>query len=451
MMHLLAIDWPAIGVKAGQFILSFSILVVLHELGHFLPAKWFGCRVDKFYLFFNPGFSLFKKKVGETEYGLGWVPFGGYVKIAGMVDESMDKEQLKAPPQPYEFRSKPAWQRLIIMLGGVTVNVILALLIFIAITWVWGAEYLPPQNVKYGLAVDSLGRTAGLKDGDVVVKVGNEPVQDALKVAYMIMTTDAKHLTVRRDGQLVQLPVPDDMITSLSKSKGAGFTSIRFPTIVDGFPKNSNAEKAGIKKGDRIIAVDSLQTPFFQDFQREIRKRKGTEANIKLLRGGDTLAIPVPVSKEGVAGIAPRYNPKELDLRTETKSYTLAESFPAGWQRCWETLSNYITGFKQLFTGKVSAQDSLGSVFSIGNIYPGVWDWERFWELTAIFSIVLAFMNVLPIPALDGGHALFTLYEMITGRKPSDKFMEYAQMVGMVLLLTLMVYALGLDIWRIFR
>src|SRR5215211_5910724 len=450
-MILLAINWAEFGIKAGQFVLSFSIIVVLHELGHFLPAKWFKCRVEKFYLFFNPWFSLWKKKIGETEYGLGWIPLGGYVKISGMIDESMDKEQMKKPAQPWEFRSKAPWQRLIIMLGGVTVNVLLAIIIFVLITWVWGEEYLPPQNVKYGLTADSLGKSMGLKDGDVILKVGNEPVRDEFKVIGQILTTDASNITVLRDGQQVPLSVPTGMMKSLSKTKGAEFFSIRFPNVVDGFPKESNAEKAGLKKGDRIIGIDSLQTPYFQDFQKEVRKRKNRTINVVALRSNDTLRIPVKVNAEGMIGIAPLSNIKKLGFETEVKKYSLAESFPAGFQRCWKTLSNYVNGIKQIFTGRVAAKDSLGSVLSIGNIFPGVWDWESFWTLTAVFSIILAFMNVLPIPGLDGGHALFTLYEIITGRKPSDKFMEYAQMVGMVLLLALMLYAFGLDIWRLFR
>lgn len=450
-MVLLAIDWTAVGVKTAQFILSFSILVILHELGHFLPARWFKCRVEKFYLFFNPWFSLFKKKVGETEYGLGWIPLGGYVKISGMIDESMDKEQMKQPAQPWEFRSKPAWQRLIIMLGGVMVNVILAIIIFIMITWVWGEEYLPPQNVKYGIAADSLGRSMGLRDGDVIVKVGDEVVKDELKVTPQILTTDANNMTVLRDGQEVQLTVPGTMLKSLSKTKGAGLMSIRFPAIVDAFSKGSNAEQAGLKKGDRLLAVDSVQTTFFQDFQKEIRKRKNATVTITALRGSDTIRVPVKVNEEGMVGIAPLSDIRKLGFQTEVKKYSLAESFPAGFNRCWKTLSNYVTGLKQLFTGRVAAKDSLGSVISIGNIFPGVWDWESFWTLTAIFSIILAFMNVLPIPGLDGGHALFTIYEMITGHKPGDKFIEVAQMVGMVLLLGLMLYAFGLDIWRLFK
>jgi len=335
MMHLLVISLSAFGVKAGQFILSFSILVILHELGHFLPAKWFGCRVDKFYLFFNPWFSLAKKKIGETEYGLGWIPFGGYVKIAGMVDESMDREQLKAPPQPYEFRSKPAWQRLIIMLGGVTVNVLLALTIFIFITWTWGDEYLPPKNVTYGLAVDSLGRSVGLKDGDIITKVGATPVKDETKATLQILTSEANNITVLRDGQSQQISIPDDLVKSLSKSKGSGFVSIRFPAIVDTFPENSNAQKAGIKKGDRIIGMDSLKTPFFQDFQQAVRQRKNESVNVLVLRGTDSLTIPVNVNNEGMIGIAPVNDLHQLNLTTERKTYTFLESFPAGWHRCW--------------------------------------------------------------------------------------------------------------------
>jgi regulator of sigma E protease len=450
-MVLLAIDWSAVGVKAAQFILSFSILVILHELGHFLPAKWFKCRVEKFYLFFNPWFSLVKKKIGETEYGLGWIPLGGYVKISGMIDESMDKEQMQQPAQPWEFRSKPAWQRLIIMLGGVTVNVILAIIIFIMITWVWGEQYLPPQNVKYGIAADSLGRSMGLKDGDVIYKVGNENVKDEFTIAREILTKDAGNLTVLRDGRMVELAVPTTMLKSLSKTKGSELFSIRFPAIADTFSKESNAKKAGIKKGDKLIGVDTITTAYFQDFQREIRKRKNRNALITALRGNDTVRIDVKVNEEGMVGIAPLADMKKLSFQTETKNYSFAESIPTGFNRCWETLGNYVTGLKQIFTGRVAAKDSLGSVISIGNIFPGVWDWESFWKLTAIFSIILAFMNVLPIPGLDGGHALFTIYEMITGHKPSDKFIEYAQMVGMVLLLGLMLYAFGLDIWRLFK
>jgi regulator of sigma E protease len=452
-MTLLAIEWASVGVKAAQFVLSFSILVVLHELGHYLPAKWFKCRVEKFYLFFNPWFSLVKKKIGETEWGIGWIPFGGYVKIAGMVDESMDKEQMKLPPKQDEFRAKPAWQRLIIMVGGVTVNVILAIIIFIGIMWKWGEEYLPGKNLKYGIVADSLAKTIGLQDGDVILKVGEKPLRNALKMEGEIGLSGSNDITISRAGNELTLPITKELLQSLNSKAGMQrFGSIRVPFVVDGFSKGGNAEKAGIKKEDRIIAIDSTTTPFFNDCVIATQARAGKTANVKLIRNDkDTLVIPVPVSAEGKMGLAPSFNLSKLGFVVENKQYTFLESIPRGFALCGESLDKYITGIKQLFNGKAKASESLGSVFTIGSIFPSVWDWQMFWTLTALFSIILAFMNILPIPALDGGHALFCIIEMITGKKPSDKFMEYAQMVGMVLLLGLMAYAMGLDIWRMFR
>jgi regulator of sigma E protease len=451
-MTLLAIDWNSVAVKAGQFILSFSILVVLHELGHFLPAKWFKCRVEKFYLFFNPWFSLFKKKVGETEYGMGWIPFGGYVKIAGMIDESMDKEQMKQPAQSWEFRSKPAWQRLIIMLGGVTVNVLLAIVIFIMIMWVWGEEYLPAKNLKYGIVADSLGKKIGLQDGDIILKVGDKEVKNALKVSGDIILSDAKSITVKREGNDMQVPIPDDFVKSLNKTKGDDFVRVRVPFIVADFSKPSNAEKAGLRKGDEVIGVDSVATPYYNDFQDAVKGKTNTTIHLKVVRNvKDTLTMPVELNEKGKIGVMSDGDLKKMGFVIESKKYSLAESIPDGFQMCWHTLGRYLTGIKQLFNGKANPNESLGSVISIGSIFPGVWDWQSFWTLTAVFSIILAFMNVLPIPALDGGHALFTLVEMITGRKPGDKFIEYAQMAGMVLLFGLMAYALGLDVWRLFK
>lgn len=451
-MILLAIDWSSIAVKTGQFILSFSILVVLHELGHYLPAKWFKCRVEKFYLFFNPWFSLFKKKIGETEYGLGWVPFGGYVKISGMIDESMDKDQLKQPAQPWEFRSKPAWQRLIIMLGGVTVNVILAIVIFIVLMWAWGEEFLPARNLKYGIVADSLGKKAGLKDGDLILKIDNKDVRNATRVANEVVTNDAKSITIEREGKEMNLQLPDYLTKALNKSKLANFVSVRIPFVASEFSKNSGAEKAGVKKEDHIIGVDSIRTPYHNDFLNLMKGRKAGIVRLTVVRNNkDTLSMPVQTDTSGKIGVYPEVDPRKLGFTIESKKYTFAQSIPAGFNLCWETLGKYISGIKQLFNGKANPNESLGSVISIGKIFPGEWDWQSFWQLTAIFSIILAFMNVLPIPALDGGHALFTLVEMITGRKPSDKFIEYAQMAGMILLLGLMAYALGLDIWRLFR
>ncbi|MEO6069558.1 MAG: RIP metalloprotease RseP [Chitinophagaceae bacterium] len=449
MTHLLAIDWSVFVVKAGQFILSFSILVVLHELGHFLPAKWFGCRVDKFYLFFNPWFSLFKKKVGETEYGLGWIPFGGYVKIAGMVDESMDKEQLKLPPKPYEFRSKPAWQRLIIMLGGVTVNVVLALVIFIMITWVWGEKYVPAENLKYGVYSDSLGRKIGVQDGDKIVSVGGKKVERIGTVGSEIIMSEAKNITIEREGQLMTLPLPKGFIEQLNANRLGGFTYVRYPLFIDSID-NAKEVKGTLQKGDRLIEFNGTPVMYSTDLMK-LSDFKNKNADLTFLRNtGDTVKAQIAFNAKGES---PLYYRSMFDvLGSRQVTYSFAEAIPVGIKKCFETLSKYVQNLKQLFTSsEVKVKDSLGSVLSIGGVFPSVWDWQSFWTLTGIFSIILAFMNILPIPALDGGHALFTLSEMITGRKPGDKFMEYAQMVGMVLLLGLMLYAFGLDIWRLFK
>jgi regulator of sigma E protease len=449
-MSLLAIDWMSTLVKAGQFILSFSILVLLHEMGHYFPAKWFKCRVDKFYLFFDPWFSIWKKKKGETEYGLGWVPFGGYVKIAGMIDESMDKEQMKKPPEPWEFRSKPAWQRLIIMIGGVVVNIILAIIIFIGITWVWGEEQLPVKNLKYGIAVDSLGKSFGLQDGDNVVGIDGRKIENYGTLESEMVLEEAKQLQVLRNNETINITIPESVIKTIVKDKKFGAMVLpRYPVIVDSVSKDAVIKDGLMRKGDTLIAINNQPFQFYNEFDKLKKQYADSIITITALRGSDTVTMRALVTKKGSVGFF-AVSPFTI-LGTTTKSYSFTEAIPIGFTRCWETLDRYITGLKQLFTGKVSANDSLGSVISIGNTFPGVWDWERFWTLTGIFSIVLAFMNILPIPALDGGHALFTLYEMITGRKPGDKFMEYAQMVGMVLLLGLMAYALGLDFWRLFK
>lgn len=450
-MFLLAIDWNIVGVKAGQFILSFSILIVLHELGHFIPAKLFKCRVEKFYLFFNPWFSLFKKKIGETEYGIGWIPLGGYVKISGMVDESMDKEQMKLPPQPWEFRSKPAWQRLIIMLGGVTVNVILALIIFIFITWVWGDKYVPVSNLKYGVYADSLGKKIGVQDGDKIIAVAGKPVEKVGTVGSEIIMNEAKSITIERNGEKLELPIPEGFIQQLNANRLGGFTYVRFPYIVDTVLKKAKVTEGKLQKNDVLVGFNGTPVIYSTDYMKLAEGIKDTTAKLTFLRNGkDTITVQVYYDKKGISYIG--YKGMGDLLGTKHITYSFAEAIPAGIKKCWETLGRYIRNLKQLFTSsEVRVRDSLGSVISIGGIFPGVWDWQSFWTLTAIFSIILAFMNVLPIPALDGGHALFTLYEMITGHKPSDKFMEYSQMVGMILLLGLMAYALGLDIWRLFK
>jgi len=452
-MILLAIDWSSVGIKLVQFILSFSILVVLHELGHFLPARWFKCRVEKFYLFFNPWFSLFKKKIGQTEYGLGWIPFGGYVKISGMIDESMDKEQLQAPAQPWEFRSKPAWQRLIIMLGGVTVNVLLAFTIFIMIMWVWGDRYIPVTNLKYGLYADTLGRKIGLEDGDNIIAVAGKPVTKVNSIGTDIIMNEATSLTVLRNGDTIKLAIPTGFISSLSKNRLNGFYSVRYPMIIDSVTPEVKVLQGNVQKGDTLIGEDGHPIQYATDLGRDTSMNyilRAKSVRMTFRRGHDT--VQAVVARQEKTGTGIRYKSPEDILGYVQINYTLLQAVPAGIHKSISTLVNYIRNLKLLFTSKeVKVQDNLGSVVSIASVFPSEWDWESFWSLTAIFSILLAFMNVLPIPALDGGHALFTLVEMISGRKPSDKFIEYAQMAGMVLLFSLMAYALGLDIFRMFR
>ncbi len=449
-MTLLAIDFSTVAVKAGQFILSFSILVVLHELGHFIPAKLFKCRVDKFYLFFNPYFSLFKIKKGETEYGIGWIPFGGFVKIAGMIDESMDKEQMKLPPEDYEFRSKPAWQRLIIMTGGVIVNIILAIVIFIGITAFWGDEYLPAKNLKYGVYADSLAKSIGIRDGDNVLSIDNKPVDNFGNITADIILNDAKTLQLKRGYDTVSVSIPPTLLKDLvkEKKKAEPFVDARFPVVVDSVSKTAEIITGKLSKGDTLIALNEHKFTYYHELVTLREQYKDSVVNVTVLHGKDTVIVRC-LLKNGMVGFLPITPPAMFG--TVIKKYSFVQAIPVGLHRCQKTLDNYITGLKQIFTGKVNANDSVGSVISIGNTFPGVWDWERFWTLTGIFSIILAFMNILPIPALDGGHALFTIIEMITRRKPSDKFMEYAQIVGMVILFSMMAYALGLDFWRLIK
>ena len=456
-MVLLAIEWASVGTKLLQFILSFSILVILHEMGHFLPARWFKCRVEKFYLFFNPWFSLIKKKIGDTEYGVGWIPFGGYVKISGMIDESMDKEQMQKPAQPWEFRSKPAWQRLIIMLGGVTVNVLLAFAIFIMIMWVWGERYVPVANLnKYGLYADSLGRKMGMQDGDNIVAVAGKPIERQGRAGSEIIMSEAKTVTVLRNGRLVELTVPPGLISQLNKNRLQGLAFPRYPMVVDSLLSNFKVlQGASPRPGDTLIASEGHSLYYMTDLIKDtaldyLKLSKKTTRALTFRRGQDTVQALVAFDAKKGTGI--HYKTMEDILGYVHIPYSFLQAIPAGIHKSIETLSDYIHNLKLIFTSKeVKPQDSLGSVISIARVFPSEWDWQSFWTLTGIFSILLAFMNVLPIPALDGGHALFTLVEMISGRKPSDKFIEYAQMVGMVLLFSLMAYALGLDIFHAFK
>ena len=436
-------------IKAAQLIVSLSTIIILHELGHFLPAKWFKCRVEKFMLFFDAGFALFKKKIGETVYGIGWLPLGGYVKISGMIDESLDKEALKQPPQPYEFRSKPAWQRLIIMGGGVTMNVILAFFLFAVILQVWGDTYLPPANATYGIYADSLGQKLGLRDGDVIVSYDGKPVKNEEKVVLDVFTHAAKSLQVLRNGSMINIAVPDTFVGELSHSHLENFVEVSFPVVVDSV-LSAHTTGGTLQKGDRILSMNGVAVgnPYALTYVRA--KHKKETVDLGLLRGSDTVHLNALLDSNGSVGFLFKGEP--LMVNFVTKKYGFFESFPAGVRKSAEVMSDYIAQLKLLFTNKhVKTQDSVGSVITIGNAFASTWDWESLWRLTAFLSVILGFMNILPIPALDGGHILFLLVEMITGRKPGDRFMEVAQIVGMVLLLGLMAYALGLDVFRIFR
>lgn len=438
-------------VKAGQLILSLSILVVLHEMGHFIPAKLFKTRVEKFYLFFDPWFSLFKFKKGETEYGIGWLPLGGYVKISGMIDESMDKEQMSKPPEPHEFRSKPAWQRLIIMIGGVTVNLILGFLIYTLILWHWGETYLPTKNVKYGIATDSVAQNIGLRDGDKILSVDGKFIENFASIPGELILREAKSIQVDRDGQQVNIAIPEGFIAQLIEKKGEVF-GIRLPSVVDSLDgENLAGTKAGLKPGDRVLTVNNQPADYQHLMARELMKDTGKTVEITVLRGADTVhsevTVPAAGETKGRLGVFLRSGPKVFDL--SKKTYTFGEAIPAGFNKAISTLVKYVQQLRLIFVSKeVKVTESLGGFGSIGKLFPSEWDWQSFWQLTALLSIILAFMNILPIPALDGGHVLFLIYEIITGRKPGDKFMEYAQIVGMVILFGLLLFANGLDVWR---
>jgi regulator of sigma E protease len=449
-MYLAAIDLTVLATKTAQFILSFSIIVVLHELGHFIPARLFGARVEKFYLFFNPGFSLWKKKIGDTEYGLGWIPFGGYVKISGMIDESMDKEQMNKAPESYELRSKPAYQRLIVMLGGVIVNVILAIVIFIGIAWFWGDDFLPAKNLSYGIHPTEISKKMGLQDGDIIVSLDQKELKDFFELESKLVLEDAKTIQIKRGDSVLSLPIPTTIAAELSNANNTtAFVVPLFPVIVDSIGKSAVMVEGSFQKNDTLLSINGQSIQFQHEFIEVKKKYSDSLVTILAIRGMDTVKIRTLINNKAQLGLFVKL-PMQL-FKTEHQAYSFAEAIPTGIQRCFTTLDNYVTGIKQIFTGKVNPNDSLGSLISIGNTFPSQWDWERFWTLTAVFSIVLGFMNVLPIPALDGGHALFILFEMITGRKPSDKFMEYAQIAGMILMFGLMLYALGLDFWRLFK
>ncbi len=434
-------------IKIAQLLVSLSILIVLHELGHFTLARIFKVRVEKFYLFFDAGFSLFKKKIGDTEYGIGWLPLGGYVKISGMIDESMDREQMNQPPQPYEFRSKKAWQRLLIMLGGVIVNFLLALFIYILVFFKWGEEYVPVDRMEYGYMFVDEFKELGLQNGDKILALDGEEVERWRSIHHDIVVNDPRVIQVDREGAIMDLQVPEGMTSKLLKLTYV--MEPRVPCEVDGLPEDGNMIKAGMEVNDKIVGVNGIPIHFYDEFVDATRKDGNTTFDLTVLRGTDTIQVQALTDENGFFGFSRKLY---IDFfESVVVKYSIIQSIPAGINRGFDITKSYLKQLKMLFKPETKAYEELGGFIKIGSIFPSVWDWETFWNMTAFLSIILAIMNILPIPALDGGHVMFLLYEIVSGRKPGDKFMEYAQIVGMVLLLSLLLYANLNDIIGLFK
>ncbi|WP_343487131.1 RIP metalloprotease RseP [Allomuricauda sp. d1] len=443
-----------IAVKVIQFFLSLSLLIILHELGHFIPAKLFKTRVEKFYLFFDVKFSLFKKKIGETVYGIGWLPLGGYVKIAGMIDESMDTEAMKEEPKPWEFRSKPAWQRLIIMLGGVTVNFVLAVIIYIGMAYSYGDQYIPMDSLKDGVWVmdDRIGEKAGIQTGDKILAIDGDKVETFNSV--FIDLINGNSITIERDGQVIEKEIPVDFIATLLEDEDkVRFLNYRVPFVIGEVSDESANKNVGLMPEDEVVSIGGEGIEYFDQAKPVLEKYKGEGVKLGIRRDNQTLEYPVQISDTATLGVRPAFLPfEDLQsrgiLKLETKKYTFLESIPAGIDKGVDILTSYVKQLKKIFNPSTGAYKGVGGFAAIGNMFPDTWNWAAFWSTTALISIILAFMNILPIPALDGGHVMFLLYEMVSGRKPSDKFLEYAQMVGFFLLIALLLFANGNDIYK---
>jgi regulator of sigma E protease len=432
-------------IKASQFILSLSFLIILHELGHFIPAKIFKTRVEKFYLFFDYKFSLIKKKFGDTVYGIGWIPLGGYVKISGMIDESMDTDHLDKPAEPWEFRSKPAWQRLIIMLGGVVVNFILGILIYILMTSYWGMDFVKPEGVKHGFAVHETFNQYGFQDGDKITKFNGEEPFDVTDINKHLFLRDLSSIDVlRENGTSETLELPENIGDIMWESGVLQPFQTRSLAVIDTVVANSPAENAGLLKKDKILAVNDVPVNYWHEFTALVVNSEGN-ITLDIERDGIAQSISLSPGKDNKIGVAPNMA-DALDI--EHKEYSFSESISEGSVKAYWTLTDYITQFKYVFTKKGAT--SIGGFIAIGNIFPPSWSWKSFWGITAFLSIMLGFMNLLPIPALDGGHVLFTLYEMASGRKPNDRFLEYAQITGFILLIALLLLANGNDVVKLF-
>lgn len=435
-----------IWIKAAQFLTSISLLVVLHELGHYIPAKLFKTRVEKFYLFFDPKFSLFKKKIGETEWGIGWLPLGGYVKIAGMVDESMDKEQLAQPAQPWEFRSKPAWQRLIIMIGGVVVNLIVGLIIYISIVFAWGEEQLPTKDLQAGLSIHPYLEKYNLRSGDNILAVEGEEIMHFNDLNNRIMLRNARKLdVVHADGTKEVIVLPEGVDNDLFQAGAFPAFGLRHTsTSVDSVVPASNAFKGGLRKNDLILSINGDSILYYDDIAASLYPLRNKEATILVKRADSLTTLKIKVSKDGTLGFFAKTGKFLDESAVRQHYYTFGESISKGFSKGYYTLADYAAQFKFVFTKKGAT--SIGGFARMGDMFPPVWDWHAFWATTALLSFILAFMNILPIPALDGGHVIFLLYEIITRRPAPQKVLEYAQITGFVLLLALMVYANGNDL-----
>lgn len=430
-------------VKAIQLLMSLSLLIILHELGHFIPARIFKTRVEKFFLFFDVKFALFQKKIGETTYGIGWLPLGGYVKISGMIDESMDTEQMQQPAQPWEFRSKPAWQRLIIMLGGVTVNLILGFLIYMMILFVWGKNTLYSEALPLGLDPSPIAEEIGFQAGDQLITVDGKALDNVLEINKFLFLRSVESVTVKHtDGKTEQLAIPDDFGKRMFESGELIPFSPVTMAVLDSVIPNSPAATAGLLPNDKILSIDGIQVQNWSDFKDEMTDESRT---INLVyernRSQDTLQLTTDI--DGTLGVFPQFP----GVAFTNEKLSLTESISEGFSYGYWTLHDYVAQFQYIFTQKGASQ--LGGFGAIGNMFPSTWNWKGFWASTALISIILAFMNILPIPALDGGHVMFLAYEIITGRKPNDKFMEYAQMFGFFLLLALVLFANGNDLYRL--
>ena len=441
-------------IKVSQFILSLSLIIVLHEFGHYWPAKYFKIKVEKFYLFFDVNFSLFKKKIGETEWGIGWLPLGGYVKIAGMIDESMDKEQMAKPPKSWEFRSKPSWQRLIVMLGGVTINFILAIIIYIGLAYSYGSSSISLDSIDDGFVITNpILNEAGFKTGDKIITVDGQTLETYSDLRKSII--GSTYYQVERDGNILEIQLPVDFLGKLSSSEDMSSFELRMPFIIQSVSEESLNKDYDIRQGDRIVSINGQEIKYVDQLVPLLQQNSNQTIEVELIRDSFRIKKTLNVNEDGKLGImhgATVQNMVDLGLmKVSNNSYSLLESISVGTNNFVSFMGFYFDQLVAIFNPSTGAYKGLGGFIAIGNIFPSTWDWQSFWNTTALLSVMLGVLNLLPIPALDGGHAMFLVYEMVSGRKPSDKFMETVQVIGFIILLALVIFANGNDIYKLFN